>query len=627
MTQVRPSQRYLVAVTAVLAFVTLGLSVPIFVGGRTQSLTIQNATVQAAARDVLAITSPITLSSEPGLTLERGQLSITRDKTGRPLTGDMVTRLLASNSARLTLEDATLVLDIDGESRAAPDADVALLAAPLIAALRRLEFESVAIRRGVIVLRRSSGTSEILSDVRVDVGLKRGTAVTVNGSFELQGRQLALDATLGLQSDQKDAVRLPLKVSVKGSLVEASITDGRLLVGKTLKLMAPQAEVTSPSIRSLAQWLGTAWPGERGFGPFRAKGRLDWVDRMLTFQDAAFAMDGNEATGTMVLKWGQQNPEVGGTLALKRLDLAPYLESAPPASKSAALLHLGWLWPGGSADSAAFGVPLIKHVDADVRISAERLLAGRASFGRSAASLSVKGGKLLADIAEIDVGDDASARGQVMIDMGSAVPRYGVRGKFEAIDASAFAKALVDHPVASGRSNVVFDLTSNGETAEQVAGRVSGKIGVEMTEGGSLGLDVLQLFSGLAKVADGEGWGPSARGSTPFKSLSARMTLNSGVALADAVRVEFADRLLTAVGTLDNRARSVNADFSLVRLPSPAASAVGARDVAAERVELLTARGPWASPAFRYSTRPARSSTAPTFNGKPADGASPPPRT
>lgn len=613
----RTRQRSAVATILVLAFVVLGLSVPVFIGGRPQTIALQSATVLAASRDSYIVSSPIRLLSSPRLDLERGTLSLQSDKSGRPRTGEAILAVLANGSGRLLLEDATLVLNVTGEgwSEATGPSNADAMTAPLLTALASLSFEAISLRRGVIVLRRAKGGTEVLSDVRLDVTHKRGQSMTAVGSLELQGRQLSVDATLGLQSDRKDITLLPLKAAIKGSFVDAAIYDGKLLLADTLEVSAATAEVQTSALRKAASWLGALWPGERGLGPFAAKGPMHWSDRTISFQNAAFRMDGNDATGTLALTWGQERPEIEGTLALRRFDLTRYLDASTVANaEKPKTSGAGWFKLGLGQDAGSVAPTLIRHVEADVRLSADQTSIGTQTFGRSAVSISVKNGKLLADVAELEIDSQGSARGQFTVDMAGAMPRYVMRGKLELVDSATLSTLAFGHPAVGGRGNVVFDLAGAGDTSEQVLATLNGKVGFELPQGGTLAVDLGGLVAAAAKTPDLQGWGSAGRSPMRFETLSSRFSLQSGKLVAETLKASDKSRLYLGAGELQTEFRTFDAEISIVRLP-----VAGAPQDASplQKTDILSFRGPWQSPLIRYSSRPSKSA-APTAPAAPS---------
>lgn len=607
----RTSQRYALAALIVLVFITLGLSVPIFVGGRPKSIVLQNAAVHAATRDTFVVATPIQLSSSPDITLQKGTLSIIGERGRPPATGEATAAILASGNARILLEDATIVLGIQttdpnapADASSTPSINPETLSVPMLAALTRLGFANLTIRRGVVVLKRSTGGTDVMSDVRLSLTARRGASLTATGSFELQGRQMELDATLGLASERKDVVQLPFKATVKGALLEAAVTGGHLLVGKSLRLSAEQAEVKVAGLRQTAGWLGAPWPGERGLNAFQAKGQLDWQDRSISFNSATFQMDGNEASGTLALHWGGPRPAIEGTLALKACDLSRYVKPDKPGSFMERSV-LAWL--GAASGPGSLALPLIRHLDADLRISADQVKAGSLPLGRSAASISIKDSKLLADIAEVEIASEGgSIRGQITVDMGGLVPRYIVRGKLEAIDTSKATGLVFGQSIMTGRGNILFDMAGFGESIEEIAATLHGKAGIELPEGGTLALDIPQLTAAASRTIELKGWGSAGRGETRISSLTSKFGIQSGLLFAEIFKAATSDKLLTLNGEVDIKARQVDAQMSIVRLVKDAS---GKDTIANDPTEVFNVRGSWIEPLIRYSTRPARAAT------------------
>src|SRR5690606_30093503 len=125
-----------------------------------------------------------------------------------------------------------------------------------------------------------------------------------------------------------------------------------------------------------------------------AKGLLTLAERAISFEHADFTLDGNAATGALMLKLGEERPLIEGTLDFASFDIAPY---ATPSRPYALALASDWLSairiPGLSSSS------VLSDLDADVRISAANVVSGSDRLGRCAASVSIKDGKLYGEIA------------------------------------------------------------------------------------------------------------------------------------------------------------------------------------------------------------------------------------
>src|SRR5262249_53667942 len=143
-----------------------------------------------------------------------------------------------------------------------------------------------------------------------------------------------------------------------------------------------------------------------------------------------------------------------GTLGLKALDLSKYFPAAAP--QGASLLSL-------VAGAREFEFPLIAVLDADLRLSSDSLVAPGITIGRSAATISIKGGKMIADIAELEIDEGTRGGGQIRIDLNGAQPSYEVHGKLESLDLGRAGQAVFGHSTVQGRGDVTVDVVGAGD--------------------------------------------------------------------------------------------------------------------------------------------------------------------
>jgi AsmA protein len=336
--------------------------------------------------------------------------------------------------------------------------------------------------------------------------------------------------------------------------------------------------------------LGASWPAGSGLRGLKIKGQLDWSGSALAFDKSVFQMDGNEATGALTASLAGKQPSITGTLALKSLDVTEYLTGQSAAQR---LASLSWNWLA----SGEISMPLSKHFDADVRMSASRVVAGSVAFGRSAAALSLKDGQLLADFAELDL-DGARGSGQLAIDFTGARPKLMMRGKLDDVDAGRATSMIFGGSPFQGTATVDADLTATGERVSDLVDTVSGKLAIGFGAGGRLGVDVKSLLDAVQKQ-EIEGWDLAARGQTSLDRLDARLLLRDGVVSSERVQASAGDVMLTATGTVHLATNWLDARV-LVGSPSPSA----AHDARAGRPDVLLLRGPWASPAIKSGTAP-----------------------
>ena len=188
----RHKSSHIAAAIAVVAFVGLGLGMPIVVGNSGQL----QGTLVAAPRDRYAITEPLTLRGLPGVKIERGLVSLSDDYNNKVMTGEAVAALLEGGSARLSLEGATIVIDRNVGAR---QEDTQLDdAAPLAVALADANFDTLSVRRSTLVFIGEDGSRGMVGEANFEVVLKRKSALNAKGTLTVRGHKLTLDAAMGL---------------------------------------------------------------------------------------------------------------------------------------------------------------------------------------------------------------------------------------------------------------------------------------------------------------------------------------------------------------------------------------------------------------------------------------------
>jgi AsmA protein len=583
MTLRRRNSGHAAMAVAVLGFMAIGIGLPIVVSG-TDRFELHSAGLIAATRDRYAISSPLMLQGVPGVVVERGMLALSDKHYNRPLTGEDEAALLASGNARLVLEGATIAVDVN----AMPSTGEAVVA-PLAKTLAELGFETLAIRRSTIVFRADGVRPTTIGDIAAEITARRKQSIAAKGSVTVRGHKLSLDAALALVAERRPAGasrQQALRFSLKSPLVDVSF-DGAVDFADQGALRG-QGEIGMKSVREVARAAGLGWPVGPGLSGLKVRGPVTWAQHELSFDKALMQMDGNEASGTLSLTANGGRPFVGGTFALQTLDLSSY--AAGWKGEAARSLIDDMMAPG------PFALPLVRVIDADVRISANRVRTGGPEFGQSAVTLSLRNGKLLADVAEVAIGD-ARGTGQVTVDVNGPGPRYSVRGKLTSLDLGRIAPDAQGGAALRGKGDVMADITATGETTYDLLRTVTGKVALAMPSGGRIGIDLRSLLAAAQKQPV-SGWA-AARGVTNVDSLQGRLVLSEGVVYTETFSAGLGDSLLTASGGGNLYSGQVDLKLSM------AARTAAASAPAAHAVDSLMLRGPWHEPLVRAERAPA----------------------
>lgn len=577
---------------AALAMLAFAVAIPAILGSRGPLLGISADAVLAAARDSYTLSGPVPLLRSGGLTLEGGKLSLAPPASGSPRNGETALKMLVGGTSRLVLDDATISLVSFARPQPASLGSGALdELSPLVAAILGARFEQLTVRNASIEIVRSGAPSRWLTGVNATIKAKRNGTVLAAGSFDYLGETLRFDTSLSL-GDRSSAVRVPLQGHIRGRMIEAAISEGRVTIANGFELSSQNAAITVPDLRKASRWLGSAWPDGPGLQSAKVAGTLDLVNQSLAFQRAKIELDGNEATGALLVNLGGDRPGIEGTLALQTLDVTRYLpapgDAAEPAQRKPQ-----------AGRSGPFLFPVLRHFDADLRLSANKVQAGPVSLGRSAAALTLRAGRLVADLAELEIDGRARGNAQLSIDMSDAGPRFALRAHLDQIECEGLAGMLLGRPLVRGRGNLAVDLSGTGADFGPLANSLTGKASLRLGQGGSIAIDVPALLAGAqAKPAD-EIWGTAVKGQTLVDELDAGFRISQGVWTTETVTARSGNALLTGTGLVDAAAGEID----LVVTRSNAARPADIYGSTAAQGLSAHIRGQWTAPRVVPASR------------------------
>jgi AsmA protein len=563
---------------------SLFAALPMYFTDRRSDERFAISTVIASPRDTAWLTVPVKLSDAPDLTLTR---SILYDYGPSASGGSM---------SHIVLDTPVLTLNVAGRRASAAtiphgqpdDADPGPLS-PLVRQVAALGFEQVTIRRGTLNVTMADGTVETLADIQAELRQRNGQ-IESQGSFVLRGQRLAFTATLGQPPDKKALQRWSLQASFNGKLVQGTFA-GHADLNEDARISG-EVDVSTPSLRRIAKWFGIPLQTTEGFNAATVKGELSWARRSLAFEKARVTIDGNEANGRVVLNLGGERPLIDATLDFNRLELTPYIDAARPQ-------FLGFDIPGMPWASFDISLPLIRYLDADLRVSARKVALMGYAFGQGAATITAQGGKLRADVTELEL-NSGTLSAQVTANMSEVVPAFALRAKVENIDTGPTTAFLLGAAALAGRATLSTDLRSHGYSLSDIVRRLSGTTRLSMPEGGRLALDLKALRE--AAKDGSRGWPKLVKSHVNVDRLEAQARFVDGVAHLDAIEARAGTLAVTASGRLGLDDASI--DLRLTLKPyTPADLPLRPGDMAGS--ETVSLRGPWHDPVLRQEQAPA----------------------
>ena len=185
-------------------------------------------------------------------------------------------------------------------------------------------------------------------------------------------------------------------------------------------------------------------------------------------------------------------------------------------------------------------------LDADLRVSADSVTVRSFELGRSAATVVMKDGRMLADFSEGSL-MGGEVVGQVSADFNAAVPRIGIKAKLDRVDLARLSHAVVGHAIVNSPGAIVADLNAVGGTTQEILASLGGKLAIKSQAAGRLGIDLAALAA-TAKASEAFGWGAAGKGTTVFDQLDLRLVLRDGIVLTEHAEAGGSESALSATG-------------------------------------------------------------------------------
>jgi AsmA protein len=572
--------------------------------------------VRSATGRELTIGGPIKISLFPRLELEVSDVAFANPpgavakemaKLGRLQLRLMVMPLLSGEMAvdSFVLVDPVIRLEVDKQGRpnwvfgepAAPAAKPGEPAVGRDLGLRELRLGDIRLVNGTLgYLDQRSGARQELTNVNMQLALPGlDNPFAARGGLTWNGKKVDLAADIAKPRDllagRPSAVALkvgsePVNVDFKGAVTNA----------EPMKIDG-DVDLKVPSVRALAAWTGNPIeaPG-KGLGPLAIKGKLNATGALYSFRQAEIALDEIKAKGELSVDAGKAKPYLKGQLDVERLDLNPYL---PPEQPPAAAGKPAAGSPAGAPAAAGWSnepidISGLKAANADFAFAAGAILVRKIQIGRSSVALSLKEGRLVADLKELAL-YQGNGQGRMVVDGSGAVPAIDYALKLAGVQAEPLLRDAADFERLSGTAAADIAVNGRGRSQRELVGALQGKGSVRFTDGAIKGLNI----AAMVRNVQGAFLDPGAKApqQTDFTELGGTYTITNGILKNSDLQMMSPLLRVTGAGTVDLPRRTV--DYRLE--PKAVATIEGQRGregLAGVMVPVII-QGPWDNLSYR----------------------------
>lgn len=336
--------------------------------------------------------------------------------------------------------------------------------------------------------------------------------------------------------------------------------EGTLTNGDTVTA-AGALTMEGPSLRSLLRWLGQNPGIGPSFGPYALKGQVEVLPNSLAFTKVNAELDGNVANGALTISFEGTRPLVRGTLDAGRVVATTYfrdLHLAPEGSQG---------WSRRPIDLSA-----IASTDLDLRVSARELAIGSAHFGRSAAAVNARNGRLTVTLGEAQAyggvlsgalivspaGQDMDVKASLTVQRAQLGLGLGEWFGFRRLD---------------GIANVQIGIEARGDSMAALARTAGGQITLTAIEGAVHGFNAEAILRRLERRPLSAAGADARSGRTPYERIAANVRIVGGVATTTDMVLDGQVVRVNLEGTaqLPSRELDMRGIATLKRTPSAAA--------------------------------------------------------
>lgn len=581
----------------IVLLVAAAIAVPYFIPLDTYKARIIALVKTETGRD-LRIDGPVRFSLLPSIALEANDVALSNPPGAASAnmvqlkTLDVELKLFpllhgAVEIAEFKLVDPAIALEVDKQGRPSwaftpPAASPAPAAAPSAApnapapstagsgaGFTEISLGDVSIVNGqASYLDQRTGEKRLLSDINMTLSLPNvDQPFTAKGSANWNGET----ATLTLQADKPATLQRggtsPVAITFAATPINFAFKGSA--TGATLAALTGGIDLSIPSIRGLAKWIGVPFdaPGT-GFGQMTLSGQIDKTGPKIAFTNAAISLDAIKATGALTVDSSGVRPDLSGRLDVDKLDVNPYLTpqggsssgggstggsvalsggGAAPAGSTAAANSSGW-------SDAPIDFSPLKLADADFELSANSIAYHKIEIGRSVLAIHLKDGKFDADLSQMAL-YQGKGQGKVTADGSGTTPAVAANFDLSGVSIQPLLRDAAGFDRLVGTGSLSFDITGHGQSQRTIVGSLGGKGSLDLANGKIEGVNLISFMKNTATALTG---GQGGANETDFGSLTGTYTITNGILKNNDLKLTSSEIPMTGAGTVDLPLRQVN---------------------------------------------------------------------
>ena len=459
-----------------------------------------------------------------------------------------------------------------------------------LAHVKDLQLEDVHLEDGTLrYTDERTGKTQEVDALNVKLSLKSlNSPLAANGDLAWQGQKIVFDGKLTNAKTLLEDKPAKLAFHATSAHINASY-DGTVAMKDGADLEG-QITAKSPSVKGLAQWLGSALPPVAGFGPLSIAGQLKSSGNTTSLSNANLGLDGATATGSASVTTGGVRPLIQANLKLSELDLNKYMTGTaaagaaksgetpapaapapkPPApgtapkagdaieqllnDKPGAKVH-GFTQRAGWSNEP-INLTLLGVADADAKLQVGKLIFQDIKVGQSALTVALKNKVMKTTFEDIQL-YEGHGKGFMTVDGTGKAANIGANFALDGISALPFLKDAADMDWLAGSTKLGLQLAAQGGSQLQLVETLNGKADFAFANGAIVGFNLPGAIRGISQ-GKFSGLKKTPAEKTDFSELAASFQISNGIAQSQDLRLTSPLLRVTGAGAAQMPARTVD---------------------------------------------------------------------
>ncbi len=324
-----------------------------------------------------------------------------------------------------------------------------------------------------------------------------------------------------------------------------------------------------------------------GISPVRMTANLQALGPVLKIDALAGTIDRGRVSGAISVSFAGSKPFIDANVDLTQLVPEPTVSGRKNTSPSAASQSAAPLW-----SDKRVSLLVLHLLEADVRIAALEVWVHKVHIAPALLEATLLQDTLSVTLPRVQL-YGGQADGAFVVDASKRVPELALRLNLAGLDALPFLGDALDFHNLEGRAQARLDVKAAGDSPLRVVSSLRGTTQLLFEDGALRGLNIPDMVRSLMQTVL-SGWQEKQSERTKFSAFSASFQIENGRAHTEDVRFLGPFVRLTAAGTADIAAQTLDfrADPKLVLNSEGQGGRVDSWGIGVP----VTIRGTWSEP-------------------------------